>query len=168
MINKKNVIFLILIAIAFTLTSVTSHSPKLATYKLVQIQDGLWEITISTSSSCLNKALKVYSDKNELELNKTNYNKILTQYLKSKFLIEINGSDKIVLDQLAIKLGSHEINIKALINYETKTISKIKFKIPQFGENIGQQNIVKFYYQDKIYKSILSLRNGFQYEFSNF
>lgn len=140
----------------------SAHNPLSAKFYL-KIDQEASTLTINLSQGGVHALMKkIYGDKvNEMKADE--YKKALVQYVKSNCNISFAGQP-ITLKQGGIKLGSHQTDLKFLVDAPTQTEGDLKVHIPAFSENGNHQTIFVYDLKDLKDKVILSSKNGYRGE----
>lgn len=140
----------------------SAHNPLSAKFYLKVDQEASI-LTINLSQGGVHALMKkLYGDKVN-EMGADEYKKALVQYVKSHCHISFAGQ-QINLKQGGIKLGSHQTDLKFLVDMPTAVDGSLKAHIPAFSENGNHQTIFVYDFHGTKNKIILSNKNGYKGE----
>ena len=157
-------LFLLIIVIVLAPASAMTHNPLTAKFELDVLKEGAL-LNISTSQTGLHQALIKYYPKIDFStISVRDYKKLTVAYLK-KHLFLTTGDTILKIGKGGIKLGSHQTDLKFLIENYPKNVENLEVKIDAFRENENHHSV---FWWNKISgrsKVVLSEKNDFQSAF---
>lgn len=140
-----------------------AHSAAIATYKIQQNNQQVWQLTISMPLSGLHIALLKHYEESDLWIDEGQYNAdIAIEYLMNTSHITANGEQPILLKSTRYTLDNHQSNFVFEMQNMPKNITTMSFDIPAMGENIGHINVVRMRTKLGNKKAILQAYNNYQ------
>lgn len=103
---------------------------------------------------------KQYGDQLE-DMSVTEYKEALVSYVKTRCDLFV-GDQKIILNQGGIKLGSHQTDLKFLVEVPSIARQNMSVSIPAFKENDLHQTVFAYNINGVKGKAILSQKNDYQ------
>jgi len=156
----KRVIIVGLVLMVGLCVRVWAHNPQIATYQVKKINDG-WLVEASFPQVAVHSALvKMYGKEKIKSLSEKEYKEKLVAYFKANTIISLNGK-KVALGDVALRLGSHQTDLKFLLNASVSSIDKMSFRLEALAENHGQQNVLRVFDGEKKGRFILSEKNSY-------
>lgn len=97
------------------------------------------------------------------EMSMAEYKILLLDYVKSQCSL-FAGDKKIKLRHGGVKLGTHQTDLKFLVDVPSLSKQNIQISVPAFRENKYHQNLFAYNIYGKKDKVILSVKNDYQSE----
>jgi len=148
--------------LAFLSWNVEAHNPLTAKVELntTLAEGGLLNIYLSQAG--VHEALVKSFDQTDFSnISQPAYKKMVVQYIKSHIDIAADGMP-LIIGEGAIKLGSHQTDLRFLINRVPKDIQSIVAKIDIGKENGNHHTVFWWIQKEGSRKVVLSIRNQFQ------
>lgn len=153
--------FFLIAAIALVSSSVMAHNPLTAKFELdATLQEGAI-LNICVSQTGLHQALiKYFTNTDFIAVSRTEYKKLVVQYLKEH--ISIMAEDTLLnIGEGGIKLGSHQTDLKFLIENYPSEVSSLTVNIDAFKENENHHSVFWWKGKEGSAKVILSDKNKY-------
>lgn len=154
-------IFLI-VAIALVHSSAMAHNPLTAKFELnAALQEGAI-LNIYLSQTGLHQALiKYYEQTDFATISANEYKKLAVQYLKKHIAITAD-TELLKIGEGGIKLGSHQTDLKFLIENYPSEVNDLEVNISAFNGNENHHSVFWWKRKDAKTKIILSAKNDFR------
>lgn len=158
-------LFLALSLFLFVEGHVRAHNPQQASLKLIIQEKGTF-IDIGLSQYGIEQALlKKYPDLELGSIEPNAFKELLITYLKQSIRLSVNGRP-LPLGTGVIKLGSHQTNLKFVVDDFPENIEYLDIVAPCFQENENQFNFFTVVLNDKNARAKLTKQNGYKSRFT--
>jgi hypothetical protein len=154
-------IFILAICCLIGMAPSYGHNPLSSRYYLeAGVQASI--LTVNLSQQGVNMALIAkLGEEGFHQLNQQELKEHLAQYIKTNFILSING-EKVQLLEGGIKLGSHQTDLKFILPPLSEEVNSLAIAIPAFKENGSHQTIFSYKINGKVDHLILSQDNNYQ------
>jgi len=141
-----------------------AHNPNLASIKLIIQEKGAF-LDLNMSQYGIEQVLLKNNPNLDLKtISQIELKELIIDEVKKHIQLSANG-EIISLGTGVIKLGSHETNLKFVINNLPEVIRYIDVKANCFQENKNQINFFTVLYQDKNARAKLFKKNNYKSKF---
>lgn len=142
-----------------------AHNPQQASLKLFIQEKGSF-IDLSLSQYGIEQAfLKKYPKLEMSAIEANEFKELLIKYIKENIQLSANGQTLEVGTGI-IKLGSHETNLKFIVDSFPENIEYLEVTAPCFQENENQINFFTLVYDGKNTRAKLSKKNNFKAKYT--
>lgn len=137
-----------------------AHNPLIATFTISE-QNGVWTMHVSMAQAGVHEAMKKHYPDEDLDaMDETAYKELMVAYIKETCNISV-GEKTIALGSGGIKLGSHQTDVRLVLEGLTGLVKEMKLDIHSFSDNEGHQNIVRVAQNGSEQKFILQQSNSY-------
>lgn len=153
---------LLICTLTFLSWNAGAHNPLTAKVELNTNLEGGGLLNIFLSQAGLNEALLKSANQTDFStISQVAYKKMAVQYIKNHIEIIADGQP-LVIGEGAIKLGSHQTDLRFLINRVPQNIQTLAAKIDIGKENGNHHTVFWWLQKDGSRKVVLSERNDFK------
>ena len=144
----------------------SAHNPN-TTAVTFRPENGIWTAHFVISQQGANYALATYYATRDLgEVSIEEYKKLYLDYVKAHCQLIVDGTP-VHFGSAGIRLGSHQTDIRLLIEDFPATFHQVELTLNAFEENENQHTVARFQNQAKDFRKVLSRKNGFSTRFEN-
>lgn len=154
--------FILGLIIMISPLSLSAHNTLSAKYYL-NVTDEVSVLSVHLSQVGVHAMMKKRYGDQVSNMSAVDYKKALVDYVKLNCDLWV-GDQKITLNQGGIKLGSHQTDLKFLVDMPLLDRQNISVSIPAFRENEYHQTVFAYNLYGKKDKVILGIKNDYQSE----
>jgi len=160
----KRIIYLTLLSLRFT-NSLFGHDPSSARFELhANIKEGALLHVYLTQAGVHSALVESYSEIDFATMEIEAYKEMVVAYVKEHTQI-IGDGIEMQFGVGAIKLGSHETQIKLHLKNYPKGVEHLVVTIDAFKENKHHHSLFWWHTPEESFRTILSNKNDFEGEF---
>lgn len=137
-----------------------AHNVQQSSFKLLFSKEKNFLDIVLSQYGIEQAMLKAYPSFNLEESDSQRFKELLVRHIKENFQVKVNG-ESLVLGRGAIRLGSHQSNIRFRVNNAIDSIDTIEATVTCFSENEKQRNILKIQSDNFYERVILSESNHY-------
>lgn len=154
--------FMLGLIISISSMQLHAHNSLSAKYYLNVTKDGS-VLSIHLSQVGVHAMMKKLYGEDAHKMSAEAYKKALVDYIKSHCDLYV-GDKKIILGEGGIKLGTHQTDLKFLVDVPSLAKQNIQVSVPAFRENEYHQTLFAYNIYGKKDKVILSVNNDYRGE----
>ena len=145
-----------------SLTNLEAHNPLTAKFELrASLEEGALLYVYLTQVSVHYALRKQHPDLDFDQVNADEYKRMVVQYLRAHIVL-VADNIPLELGYGAIKLGSHQTDLRFYIENYPGQVEKLEVHLNAFQENGHQQTVFWWYTPEESSKVVLSAENGFR------
>jgi hypothetical protein len=155
-----NKLLMAIVFLTFANTSLKAHNPNTASAVISRI-NGVWLVELKISQEGADYALEKHTGAKSIHtLEPNEFKQLYLDYVIQR--IKINVDDlSIKLGQGAIRLGSHQTDMKfELLNFPA-VYSQVDACLPLFSENSKQNTAFQLKDENLVFKQVLNAKNEY-------